>query len=83
MYVDLWSLFQVLIWDPDLIAPMSIIADATFIRKSGVSKMVRLPIPNLTERYPDAVEYLFLVRPSLSSIDLVMKAIRWGTLITH
>lgn len=57
---------------------MSIIADATFIRKSGVMKMVKLPVPQLTDHYPEAMEFLFLVRPSLSVIDLVIKAIRWG-----
>jgi hypothetical protein len=67
---------KVLIWDQDLIRPMSLIADAPFIRRGGITKMVRLPIPSLTEQYPDAVEYLFLVRPSLSIVDMVVEAIR-------
>ena len=69
---------QVLVWDQDLIRPMSLIADAPFIRRGGISKMVRLPLTALTEQYPDAVEYLFLVRPSLSIVDMVVEAIRYG-----
>ena len=57
---------------------MSLIADASFIRKGGITKMVRLPLTALTEQYPDAVEYLFLVRPSLSIVDMVVEAIRYA-----
>ena len=67
---------QVLVWDKDLIQPMSLIADASFVRKGGITKMVRLPVPNLTEQYPDAQEYIFLVRPSLSIVEMVVDAIR-------
>lgn len=55
---------------------MSLIADASFVRKGGITKMVRLPVPNLTEQYPDAQEYIFLVRPSLSIVEMVVDAIR-------
>ena len=67
---------QVIVWDPDLIQPMTLIAEPTFIRKGGVSKMVRLPVQGLTERYEDASEFIFLVRPTLSMVDLVAEAIR-------
>lgn len=67
-----------LVWDPDLIAPMSLIADASFIRKNGVIKMVKLPLSKLTESYPDALEYIFLVRPSLPVVDQVIESIRWA-----
>lgn len=68
---------QVLVWDQDLISPMSLIADAPFMRKAGVLKMVRLPAPTLTESYPDAQEYIFLVRPNLSIVEMVVEAIRY------
>lgn len=67
---------QVIVWDPDLIQPMTLIAEATFIRKGGVTKMVRLPVTGLTERYEDASEFIFLVRPTLSIVDMVAEAIR-------
>ena len=67
---------QVIVWDPDLIQPMTLIAEPTFIRKGGVSKMVRLPVQGLTERYEDALEFIFLIRPTLSMVDLVAEAIR-------
>ena len=71
---------QVIVWDPDLIQPMTIIAEATFIRKGGVTKMVRLPVTGLTERYEDASEFIFLVRPTLAIVDMVAEAIRLITL---
>ncbi|CAI8023194.1 Vacuolar protein sorting-associated protein 33A [Geodia barretti] len=70
------SVKKVIVWDPDLIQPMTIIAEATFIRKGGVTKMVRLPVTGLTERYEDASEFIFLVRPTLTIVDMVAEAIR-------
>lgn len=57
---------------------MTLIADATFIRKGGVTKMVRLPVQGLTEKYDDASEYIFLVKPTLSIVDMVAEAIRYA-----
>lgn len=56
---------------------MSLIADAPFMRKAGVLKMLRLPVPSLTDNYPDAQEYIFLVRPNLSVVEMVVEAIRY------
>ena len=55
---------------------MGIIADVHFLRKHGVYKMVRLPVPRLTEQYPDANEYYFFTRPTFQLADLIMEAIR-------
>ena len=55
---------------------MGIIADVHFLRKHGVYKMVRLPVPRLTEQYPDANEYYFFTRPTFQLVDLIMEAIR-------
>lgn len=57
---------------------MSLIADASFMRNAGVLKMVRLPVAGLTEQYPDAQQYIFLVRPNLSIVEQVVEAIRYA-----
>ena len=72
----LHSNLQVIVWDPDLIQPMTLVAEPNFIRKAGVTKMVRLPVQGLTERYEDASEFIFLTRPTLSMVDMVAEAIR-------
>ncbi len=53
------------------------IADVQFLREYGVSKMVRLPVVDLTKQYPDEDEYLFLIKPQLSVVTSVIEAIRY------
>ena len=65
-----------LVWDNDLIAPVGMVADVQFLREHGVSKMVRLPVIDLTRSYPDEDEYLFLIRPQLALVNSVIEAIR-------
>lgn len=65
-----------IIWDEALIGPVGLIAEVQFLRQHGVYKMVRLPVPSLTEQYPDASEYLFFTRPKLYLVDLIIDAIR-------
>lgn len=63
---------------------MSLIADASFIRKGGVYKMTRLPYKGLTDNYSDATQFIFLVRPSLTTVEFVAEAIRYvGGVIIH
>ena len=63
-------------WDEALIGPVGLIAEVQFLRTCGVYKMVRLPIPNLTEQYLDANEYFFFTRPKLHLIEQIIEAIR-------
>ncbi len=66
-----------IVWDEALIGPVGLVAEVQFLRQHGVYKMVRLPIPNLTEQYPDANEYLFFTRPRLYLVDQIMEAIKY------
>lgn len=70
------SSVQVMVWDEQLISPMSINTDVQFLRKQGVYKMVRLPVPRLTDQYTDAQEFLFFVRPTLAMVERITEAIR-------
>ena len=63
-------------WDEALIGPVGLIAEVQFLRQHGVYKMVRLPVPNLTEQYPDANEYLFFARPQMNLTEQIVEAIR-------
>ena len=65
-----------IIWDEQLIGPVGLIADVHFLKELGVQKMVRLPIPQLTEEYKDLNEFYFFVRPQLRFVDQIMEAIR-------
>ena len=65
-----------MVWDEQLISPMSINTDVQFLRKQGVYKMVRLPVPRLTDQYTDAQEFLFFVRPTLAMVERITEAIR-------
>ncbi len=71
-----------IVWDSELIAPVGMIADVQFLREHGVSKMVRLPVVDLTKAYPDEDEYLFLIRPQLGVVSGVIEAIRYGGVVS-
>ena len=63
-------------WDEDLISPVSLIAEPRLMKERGVQKMVKLPVPQLTEKYSDIHEFLFLVRPTLAMVEKIAEAIR-------
>ena len=72
-----------IVWDEAVIGPVGLIAGVPFLRSHGVYKMVRLPITNLTEQYPDANEYFFFTRPKLHLTQQITEAIRWDGNITE
>lgn len=63
-------------WDESLIKPVGLIAEVQFLKQLGVYKMVRLPVPNLVEAYPEASEYLFFTKAKLTMVEQIVQCIR-------
>ena len=59
-----------------MIGPIGMAADVHFMKQQGVCKMVRLPVKNLTESYPEPQEYYFIAQPKISVVDMIIEAIR-------
>lgn len=66
-----------IIWDEALIGSVGLVAEVPFLLQLGVYKMIRLPVERVTdlEPYKDVHEFVFLVRPELSVIDDIVKAV--------
>ena len=63
-------------WDEAVIGQVGLFAEVQFLHQHGVSKMVRLPAPGLTDTYPDAQEYIFFTRPLIRYVEYIVEAIR-------
>ena len=63
-------------WDESLIKPVGLIAEVPFLKQLGVYKMVRLPVQNLAESYPEASEYFFFTKAKLAMVEQIVQSIR-------
>ncbi|KAL5477144.1 hypothetical protein EMCRGX_G023894 [Ephydatia muelleri] len=70
---------KVIVWDESLIKPVGLIAEVQFLKQLGVYKMVRLPVSNLAEAYPEANEYLFFTKAKISMVEQIVQSIREST----
>ena len=64
-----------IVWDDVLIGPVGLIAEVPFLMGQGVTKMVRLPVSRVADQYKETQEFIFIARPKLSVVEMIIEAI--------